>query len=127
MTKEQQIQQYMKSLGISKEEAEQLYEDDKADFIGEKGEQMTQKAKEVRRYEQSEKKKARKPKEKKIDQEKIRLIELLNYCLMNPQYIDDELPFSIESVSVVNNQKEIMFNVGENEYSVTLTKHRIKK
>jgi hypothetical protein len=127
MTKDQQVQQYMKSLGISKEEAEQLYEDDKADFIGEEGEQMTQKAKTVRRYEQSGEKKVRKPREKKIDPEKVRLIELLNYCLMHPHYIDDELPFSIEGVSVANEQKEIVFNVGENEYSVTLTKHRLKK
>ena len=41
MTKEQQIENYMKSLQISRAEAEQLYEDDKEDFIGEEGEEMT--------------------------------------------------------------------------------------
>lgn len=54
-------------------------------------------------------------------------MELFNYCLLEPNRIDDELPFKIEFVSVVNNQKEITFSIGENDYSLTLTKHRKKK
>ena len=53
MDKEKQILSYMKSLKISREEAEQLWEDDQADYIGEEGEEMTKKAKEIKRYEKS--------------------------------------------------------------------------
>ena len=83
--------------------------------------------KDCRRYESDKTARKKPQREKKIDAEKVRLIELLNYCLLEPSVIDDELPFKIEFVSVVNNQKEITFSVGENDYSVTLTKHRNKK
>ena len=49
MDKEKQILSYMNSLKISREEAEQLWEDDQADYIGEEGEEMTKKAKEIKR------------------------------------------------------------------------------
>ena len=48
MDKEKIIKDYMKKLGISREEAEQLYEDDLEDFIGEEGEAMTEKAKAIK-------------------------------------------------------------------------------
>lgn len=90
---------------------------------------MEIKAKEnCRRYE-SDKRKIRKvtTKEKKVDIEKARLIELLNNCLLDTNSGNRDFPFKIESVLVVNDQKEITFNIGENEYSFTLTKHRNKK
>ena len=34
---------------------------------------------------------------------------------------------TLENVQVVNDQKEITFQIGVNEYSVTLTKHRPPK
>lgn len=122
MTKEQQIENYMKSLQISREEAEQLWEDDQADFIGEKGEEMTVKAKEVRRYEQSAEKKKRKPREKKIDTEKVAIVDFVWGCMLNNTHL-----MEFDNVNVANPQKEITFRVGENEYSLTLTKHRPPK
>ncbi len=122
MNKEKLIDQIMKECAkegepVSREEAEEM--------VG-----MELKAKkDCRRYE-SNKQKVKKSsftKEKKIDVEKARLIELFNYCLLEPDRIDDELPFKIEFVSVINNQKEIAFSIGENDYSLTLTKHRKKK
>lgn len=121
MTREQQIEQYMKSLQISREEAEQLYEDDQEDYIGEEGEQMTEKAKEIRRYEQSAEKKERKPREKKIDQEKVEIIDFLYTEILNNGHIE------FENVNVIKPQKEITFRIGENKYSLTLTKHRPPK
>lgn len=121
MDKEKAIQNYMKSLGISREEAEQLWEDDQADYIGEDGEQMTEKAKEIRRYEQSAEKKTRKPREKKIDQEKVAIVDFIYSEMLNSDYID------FKEITVKNEQKEITFRVGENEYSLTLTKHRPPK
>lgn len=121
MTKEQQIENYMKSLQISREEAEQLWEDDQEDYIGEEGEQMSQKAKENRRYEQSAEKKEQKPREKKIDPEKVEIINFLYTEMLNSGHIE------FKETTVKNEQKEITFRIGENEYSLTLTKHRPPK
>lgn len=118
MTREQQIEQYMKSLKISREEAEQLYEDDQADFIGEEGEEMTEKAKEIRRYEQSAEKKVRKPREKKLDEDKVKIINFLQRVMIGSDALD---------VVVKNEQREITFTFNGAEYSLTLTKHRPPK
>ena len=126
MDKEKAIQNYMKSLGISREDAEQLWEDDQADYIGEQGEEMTLKAKEIRRYEQSAEKKERKPREKKIDQEKVAIIDFIWGCMLNNTHLLENL-LEVDNVNVANPQKEITFRVGENEYSLTLTKHRPPK
>ena len=126
MDKEKAIQNYMKSLGISREDAEQLWEDDQADYIGEQGEEMTLKAKEIRRYEQSAEKKERKPREKKIDQEKVAIIDFIWVCMLNNTHLLENL-LEVDNVNVANPQKEITFRVGENEYSLTLTKHRPPK
>ena len=127
MTREQQIEQYMKSLQISREEAEQLYEDDQEDYIGEEGEQMTEKAKEIRRYEQSAEKKTRKPREKKIDAEKVEILNWIEGAMISRHSLIDEEDWDFSEVVKLNPQKEITFRVGENEYSLTLTKHRPPK
>jgi hypothetical protein len=49
--KEKEIKKFMELFKISRAEAEQLWEDDQNDFIGEDGEEMTRKAKEIKRYE----------------------------------------------------------------------------
>ena len=122
MTKEQQILNYMKSLQISRAEAEQLWEDDKEDFIGEEGEQMTQKAKQVKRYEQADKPKEKKKREVKLDEDKIAVIKLLFDFLKNETYL---LP--LEEIIVKNPQKEITFQLNGCEYSLNLVKHRPPK
>jgi hypothetical protein len=127
MDKEKAIQNYMKSLGISREDAEQLWEDDQADYIGEQGEEMTLKAKEIRRYEQSAEKKERKPREKKIDQEKVAILEYLVNRMESRHCVLEEDEWDFDKIIVANPQKEITFRVGENEYSLTLTKHRPPK
>ena len=118
MTREQQIEHYMKSLQISRADAEQLYEDDQADFIGEEGEEMTVKAKEVRRYEQSAEKKERKPREKKLDEDKVKIISFLQRVMTDSDALN---------VVIKNEQREITFCYNGAEYSLTLTKHRPPK
>ena len=123
MSKDETIKQYMESLQISLEEATQLWEDDQEDYIGEDGEEMTAKAKSIKRYEQSaEPRKERKPREIKKDEEKLSIISELKIFL-------SELAekTTLENVQVINDQKEITFQIGTNEYSVTLTKHRPPK
>lgn len=114
MDKEKQILSYMKSLKISREEAEQLWEDDQADYIGEEGEEMTKKAKDLKRYEQGTEKKERKPKERKVDTEKKFLLETLGKSLV------EELNLHID----YENEVKLHFSYNGSKYSVTLTKHR---
>lgn len=118
MTREQQIENYMKSLQISRAEAEQLFEDDKVDFIGEEGEEMTKKAKEVRRYEQADKPKSKKKREVKLDEDKVKLINFLEQVLTDSDVLE---------VFVKNPQKEITFQYNGCEYSLNLVKHRPSK
>lgn len=127
MTKEQQIENYMKSLQISRAEAEQLYEDDKEDFIGEEGEEMTKKAKEVRRYEKADKPKSKKKREVKLDEMKIEIIKFLENAMDGRHRWIDENEWDFENVIVKNPQKEITFVVNGCEYSLNLIKHRPPK
>lgn len=127
MTKEQQIENYMKSLQISRAEAEQLYEDDKEDFIGEEGEEMTKKAKEVRRYEKADKPKSKKKREVKLDEMKIEIIKFLENAMDSRHRWIEEDEWDFENVIVKNPQKEITFVVNGCEYSLNLIKHRPPK
>lgn len=116
--KEAKIQQYMKALDVSREEAIQLIEDDENDIIGEEGEQLQEKAKEVRRYEKSDKPRKKAVKERKIDEEKKHLIEIL------AEAITHSAP--TENISI-KNEAEISFSYGENSYTIKLVKHRPPK
>lgn len=119
MDKEQAILNYMKNLDISREEAEQLWLDDKEDFIGEEAEEMTKKAKSIKRYEQADKTE-KKPRTKKLDEEKVKIITLLYEMLQSTQEI------CIQELDIKNEQKEITFVVNSNDYSLSLTKHKKK-
>lgn len=114
MDKEKQILSYMKSLKISREEAEQLWEDDQADYIGEEGEEMTKKAKEIKRYEKSNETKERKPKERKVDTEKLDLLNSIEKGLKEHRGVS----------ATYENEVKLHFEYNGHKYSVTLTKHR---
>ena len=117
MTKEQQILDFMAKLKISREEAEQLFEDDAEDFIGEEGEQMTEKAKEIKRYEKADKpKKDRKPKERKVDQAKAFILGELHKALE-----------PLVKITNVKTETEISFVYNDEKYTLKLTKHRKEK
>ena len=118
MTKEQEIQKHMKVLGISREEAEQLWEDDQNDFIGEEGEEMTRKAKEIKRYEKGDKPKEKKKREIKLDEDKVKIINFLERMMIDSDALN---------VFVKNPQKEITFQYNGCEYSLNLIKHRPPK
>lgn len=111
MTKEETIQGYMKSLDLTREEAEQLYADDMNDYISEEGEEMTKKANRMKNYIPTEKNKKKRTVKK--DPEKITIIKTL-YDFLWTYYPDAE---------IVNPQREITFK----DYSITLIKHRKKK
>ena len=127
MTREQHIEHFMTMLKISRAEAEQLLEDDEADFIGEEGEEMTKKAKEVRRYEQADKPKNKKTREVKLDEMKIEIIKFLENAMDGRHRFIEEDEWDFENVIVKNPQKEITFTVNGCEYSLNLIKHRPPK
>ena len=109
MDKEKLIKSIMKDLECTREEAEEVAE-------------MEIKAKGIKRYEKAEETKPRKPRERKVDEEKVSIIELVFDLLDNSFHLP-----TLNNVAIVNPQREITFKVGQNEYSLTLTKHRPPK
>lgn len=114
--KEKQILLYMKQLDISREEAEQLWEDDQEDFIGEEAEEMTRKAKELKRYETSDKQRTKSKKERKIDENKKEILGIVHKALE---------PFV--KITEIKTETEIKFVHNDESYTLKLTKHRPKK
>ena len=90
---------------VTREEAEEMAE-------------MEIKAKDVTDYAQAEEKKPRKKREIKKDPIKVDFIKKLEDLLLTN---------GIESVTIVNEQKEITFRIGEDNYSLSLIKHRAPK
>ena len=118
MSKEQEIQNFMVSLGITRKEAEQLWEDDNNDFIGDEGEEMQKKAKEIRRYEKKEvaPTKEKKVKERKVDNDKLFLLSAVK-----------DLFGGLEINSTMKTETELSFSYNGAEYTLKLTKHRPPK
>lgn len=117
--KEREIAQYMKKLDISREEAEQLWRDDQDDFIGDEGEEMTAKAKQLKNYTHSEKTKRKKSsKERKVDTDKKYLLDLIA-----------TLYEGLETIEITGRktETEINFSYNNEKYTLKLTKHRPPK
>lgn len=127
MDKEKIIKDYMKKLGISREEAEQLYEDDLEDFIGEEGEAMTEKAKAIKIRGDSEEKKKKTTRQPKIDELKVSILQYIADRMQSRHCCVEEDEWDFDKIFIKNPQKEITFMVDDCEYSLTLIKHRPKK
>ena len=127
MDKEKIIKDYMKKLGISREEAEQLYEDDLEDFIGEEGEAMTEKAKAIKIRGDSEEKKKKTTRQPKIDELKVSILQYIADRMQSRHCCVEEDEWDFDKIFIKNPQKEIIFMVDNCEYSLTLIKHRPKK
>ena len=81
--------------------------------------EMEMNAKGIKKYTQSaEPKKERKPREKKIDTDKVAIIRTLFECMKDGDY---------ENLTIKNEQKEITFLLHGCEYSLNLVKHRPPK
>ena len=118
MTKEQEIQKYMEKLDISREEAEQLWEDDHEGYESPEMAEMEKKAKQLKRYEKSGVAKKRTPKERKVDEEKKHLLACYR-----------ALTEGLEgtTITAVKNEAEFSFTLNGNSYTVKLIKHRAPK
>ena len=91
---------------VTREEAEEMAE-------------MELKDKKNRRYETADKPKEKKKREIKLDDVKVEFIKEL-VSIFDYQKMANE-------VQIVNPQREISFRIGEDNYSLTLTKHRPPK
>ena len=111
-----EIQHNMKALGISEKEAIDMWLDDNDYTENEVVEELTKKAKSVKRYEQAEKPRKKTVKERKVDEEKKYLINILVTSLNG----------EVSNISV-KNEAEISFICNENSYTIKLVKHRPPK
>jgi len=115
---DEELKKSMKLLDITKEEAIQMWLDDNDYTINETVEELTAKAKkEIKRYEQSDKKRKTSTKERKVDEEKKAFLDGFRIFAEGKGGI----------VTAFKNEAEFSFTFGENAYTVKLVKHRPKK
>ena len=112
-----EIEKNMKTLDISKDEAIEMWLDDNDYTENEVVEELTKKAKEVKRYEKADKPRKERKVERKVDEEKKKLLSLCRIHIEGAGGI----------VTNVKNEAEFSFTFGDNCYTVKLVKHRPPK
>ena len=100
---EKLIQEIMKDLDCSREDAEEVAK-------------MEMKAKDLKRYEQAEKPRKKAERERKVDEDKKKLLELCKNAI-------DDYVFNL----VTKTETEISFEYNDEKYTLKLTRHRKKK
>lgn len=112
-----EIKTLMASLDLTEKEAIETWLDDNDYTVNETVEALTEKAKSIRRYEKSENKRKPSTRERKVDEEKKRLL--------------DDVRVLVEglggNVTAINNEADFTFLFNNNEYTFKLIKHRKKK
>lgn len=110
---------YMKKLGISKEEAEQMYQDEMEDNLPELTTEQKKVEKEMR---QADRKKeiAPRKRERKPDNDKRSLIQYLVDAI-------DGTCDALDPINVINPEREIEFIYHDVKYRLTLAKPRKEK
>lgn len=115
---DKEIENNMKSLEISKEEAIQMWLDDNDYTVNETVEELSEKAKKnIKRYEQSEQKRKSTSKERKIDEEKKHFLSSIRVLIEGMG----------GNVTNIKNEAELSYNFGGNSYTIKLIKHRTPK
>ena len=118
--KENEILHLMKTLDISREEAEQLREDDNNDYESDEMKEMAEKAKKNGLLKvgarQAEPAKEKKTRERKPNEDKRFLIDCLFDSLKD-----------FDNCEIVNPERQIDFWLNGIHYSATLTAHRTPK
>jgi hypothetical protein len=122
---ESQEQKLMRVLGITQEEAKEVIKYDSDVDKMKDSEVNSDLSDEQKKVVKQARQADRKPtvykftkRERKTDDEKANLIaEIANFLEKFPY-------FEAKSVEIVKEEREISFKIGENSYSLTLTKHR---
>lgn len=118
--KEKAIENYMKTLSLTREEAEQLWEDDNSDEILPEVAELTEKAKKnlKRQYEiNPDKKRKTSTKERKVNTTKKFLLEKFAETLTNLGIAEMQ----------TKTETEISFEYDNKKYTLKLTEHRPPK
>ena len=111
------IENLMTTLELSKEEAIETWLDDNDYTSNEEVEELSKKAKAIRRYEKSDNERKKTTRERKVDEEKKRL-------LLDVKTLLEGLGANVTNIK---NEAEISFLFGENDYTFKLIKHRPPK
>ena len=111
------ISNLMASLDITKDEAIDTWLDDHDYIDNAEAEEMTKKAKQLRRYEKSNNERKKTVRERKVDAEKGGLLTAIKTAVE---------AFG-GAVSSVKNEAEFSFTFNGNSYTVKLVKHRPPK
>ena len=117
-----EIENLVKGLNISTEQAIQIWLEDEGYLDNEEQNNLDKKAKESKitatvHQAKSDNRKERKPRERKSDEEKEKIISNLAKFLEN----------STENVKITNISKIIEFDIGENHYKLDLVRQRKPK
>lgn len=115
--KEKTIQLYMSKLDLSREEAEQMWQDEQEDNLPDLTAEQKAVAKEMAQADRKKESTPRK-RERKPDDDKRELIKKLKELLDSTA---DEI------CKVTNPEREIEFNYNNNRYRLTLSKPRKEK
>ena len=112
-----ELAENMKALGISEQEAIDMWLFDNDYEDNEEVDEMTVKAKAVKRYEKGDTPRKATKKERKVDEEKKTLLDLCKTPIEGAG----------GNVTNVKNEAEFSFTFGNNFYTVKLVKHRPSK
>lgn len=115
--KEKTIQLYMSKLDLSREEAEQMWQDEQEDNLPDLTAEQKAVAKEMAQADRKKESTPRK-RERKPDDDKRELIKKLKELLDST---------ADEMCKVTNPEREIEFNYNNNRYRLTLSKPRKEK
>lgn len=114
--KQKEIARLKTKYGLADAEALQMWEEDNDIVINDEIENLTAKAKEnVKRYEQGEKPRKKPNKERKIDLDKKKLLDIVAEVLEE-----------VVEITARKTETEICFNFNNETYTLKLTKHRKK-
>jgi hypothetical protein len=125
MNKEKQILNYMEKLGLTREEAEQLYKDEEEDNLPELTAEQKKVEKEMR---QADRKKETAPRkrERKPDNDKRFLIDNFVWSLTTDEETNGD-NVNAENVIITKPEREIEFDYNGNHYRLVLMKPRKEK
>lgn len=125
MSKEKQILNYMEKLGLSREEAEQLYKDEEEDNLPELTTEQKKVEKEMRQADRKKETALRK-RERKPDNDKRFLIDNFVWSLTTDEETNGD-NVNAENVIITKPEREIEFDYNGNHYRLVLMKPRKEK
>lgn len=111
-----EIANFEKKYNLSEDEAVQLWLEDNDYLENEVVNELVEKTKGQRHYEKSEKARKLTTRERKVDEEKKALLNLMIDAVNSKYWVE-----------AIKNEAEFSFKVGENNYTVKLVKHRPPK